>query len=101
MDLSEFTANYQHLSDDELLCLWAERSTLVPEALLALDTEVQRRGLDKESAARLKKRLDQLAARERKGSISKQAAAADYERNMRHFDGSKDRLGYYLGQIPR
>ena len=39
MDLSEFTANYALLSDDELLSLWANRNTLVPEAVIALDGE--------------------------------------------------------------
>ena len=34
MDLSEFTANYALLSDDELLSLWANRNTLVPEAVM-------------------------------------------------------------------
>ena len=50
MDLSEFTSNYTHLSDDELLCLWADRSTLVPEASIALDTELQTRGLNRQNA---------------------------------------------------
>jgi hypothetical protein len=48
MDLSEFTPNYEQLSDDELLSLWAEKNTLVPEAIMALDSELQRRGLTKE-----------------------------------------------------
>jgi hypothetical protein len=64
MDLSELNANYAQLGDDQLLCLWADRNTLVPEAAMALDSELQRRGLKKENAARIKKRLDALAARE-------------------------------------
>jgi hypothetical protein len=87
MDLSEFTANYAKLGNDELLCLWAERNTLVPEATMALDNELQRRGLNKENATRLKKRFDTLAAREEKGPLGKQVAAAKYEHNMRHFVG--------------
>jgi hypothetical protein len=87
MGLSEFAANYTHFGDDELLCLWAERDTLVPEAVMALDSELQRRGLKKQNAARVKKRLDMLAAREKKGSLVNQVAAAKYERNMRHFVG--------------
>jgi hypothetical protein len=87
MDLSEFTANYTHLGDDELLCLWADRNTLVPEAAIALDSEIERRGLKKQSAARVKKRLDALAAREAKGPLANQVTAAKYERNMRHFVG--------------
>lgn len=35
MNLSEFTANYEHFGDDELLSLWAEWNTLGPEASMA------------------------------------------------------------------
>ena len=87
MALSEFTANYTYLSDDELLRLWADRNTLVPQAAVALDSEIQRRGLKKQNATRVKKRLDALAAREEKGPLVKQVAEAKYERNMRHFVG--------------
>jgi hypothetical protein len=90
MDLSEFTANYTQLGDDELLCLWADRNTLVAEAAMALDSEIQRRGLKKENAARVKKRLDALAAREEKGPLAKQVGEAKYERNMRHFVGREE-----------
>jgi len=85
--LSEFTANYAHLGDYELLCLRADRSTLVPEASIALDSELQKRGLNKQNAIRVKKRFDALAAREAKGPLGNQVAAAKYERNMRHFVG--------------
>lgn len=87
MNLSEFTANYAHLNDDELLCLWADQQTLVPEAAMALDGELQRRRLNKQNAVRIKKRLDALAAREAKGPLLNQVAAAKNERNMRHFVG--------------
>jgi hypothetical protein len=87
MGASEFTANYAHLGDEKLLYLWADRSTLLPEAAMALDSELQRRGLKKENAVRVKKRLDALAAREEKGPLANQVAAAKYERNMRHFVG--------------
>ena len=87
MDPSEFTANYEKLGDDELLCLWAERDTLVPVATMALDSELQRRGLNKQNATRIKKRFDTLAARVEKGPIAKQVAEAKYERNMQHFVG--------------
>jgi hypothetical protein len=90
MSLSEFTANYADQSDDELLCLWADQQTLVPEAAMALDGELQRRGLNKQNAARIKKRLDALAAREAKGPLLNQVAAAKYEYNMRHFVGWKE-----------
>lgn len=87
MDISDFTANYTQLSDDDLLCLWADQNTLVPEAAMALDGELQRRGLNKQNAARVKKRFDALAAREAKGPLLNQVAAAKYEHNMRHFVG--------------
>jgi hypothetical protein len=87
MDLSEFTANYSQLGDDQLLCFWADRNALVPEAAMALESEIQRRGLKKENAERIKKRFDKLAAREEKGPLGKQVAIAKYERNMRHFVG--------------
>lgn len=87
MDLSEFTSNYAQLPDNELLFLWADRKTLVPEAAIALEGELQRRGLNKQNAERLKKRLDALAAREKNGLLVNQLAAAKYERNMRHFVG--------------
>ena len=41
MDFTEFTTRYSNLSDDELLVFLADRDTLVPEAAIALDTEVQ------------------------------------------------------------
>ncbi len=94
MNLPEFTANYAQLSDDELLCLWADRNTLVPEAALALDSELERRGLKKQNATRVKKRLDELAAREKKGPLVNQVAAAKYERNMRHFVGWEEPAFY-------
>jgi hypothetical protein len=87
MDLSEFTANYAQLGDDELLCLWADQKTLIPEAAMALDSELQRRGLNKQNAIRVKKRFDALAAREAKGPLANQVNLAKYERNMRHFVG--------------
>lgn len=87
MDLSEFTANYAHLSDDEILRLWADRNTLVPDAVMALESELQRRGLSKQSAARVKKRLDTLEERQASGPLINQVRAAKYERNMRHFVG--------------
>ena len=90
MDLSEFTANYAHLGDDELLCLWADRNTLVPDAFIALDSELQRRRLNKQNAIHVKKRFDALAAREAKGPLVNQVIAAKYERNVRHFVGWKE-----------
>jgi hypothetical protein len=85
MNISDFVAQYAGLSDDELLCLWAERDTLVPEAVLALESEVQKRGLNTQNASRVKKRLDALASRN--GPLREQVAVANYERKMRNFHG--------------
>lgn len=85
MNVSDFAEEYALKADDELLCMWADRDTLVPEAVIALDSEVQRRGLNKQNAARIKKRFDAIAARE--GSLGEQVAATKYERNMRRFVG--------------
>ena len=87
MDLSGFTANYAQLGDDELLCLWADRENLIPEATTALDNELRRRGLNKQNATRVKKRLEVLAVREKQGPLVDQVARAKYERNMKHFVG--------------
>ena len=38
---------YQNLSDEELLQLWGERSQLLEEAQLALESEIRNRGLSK------------------------------------------------------
>ena len=67
---------------------------LVPEAVMALDSELGRRGLNKQNATRIKERLDTLAAREKKGPFVNQVAAAKYERNMRHFVGWEE-PGFY------
>ncbi|HYG98175.1 MAG TPA: hypothetical protein VD837_03525 [Terriglobales bacterium] len=87
MNVSEFTETYARRADDELLALWADRSTLVPEAVIALESELRRRELNKQNAFRIKKRRDALAAREKKGFLINQVAAAKYERSMRHFVG--------------
>ena len=90
MDVSDFTESYTRMGDDELLNLWANQTTLVPEAILALDIELQKRGLNKQNASRVKKRLDALEAREKNGLLLNQVTAAKYERNMRHFVGWKE-----------
>ena len=87
MDVSDFNESYARMGDDELLNLWANQTALVPEAVLALDIELQKRGLNKQNASRVKKRLDALEAREKNGLFLNQVAAAKYERNMRHFVG--------------
>src|SRR4051812_34014942 len=85
MDYFQYSEQYALLADDQLLRLWAERTTLVPEAAVALECEVRNRGLKTQNAERVKRRLDALAARE--GPLGPQVAAAKYKRNMRHFIG--------------
>jgi len=45
MDLS-FAEEYTHRSDDELVRLWSQRDSLLPEARDALSAEIRNRGLD-------------------------------------------------------
>jgi hypothetical protein len=54
---------------------------------MALESELQRRGMNKQNATRIKKRIDALVAREAKGPLVNQVTAAKYEHNMRHFVG--------------
>ncbi len=83
--------------------MWADRNALVPEAAMALGGEIQRRGLKKENAERIKKRFDKLAARVEKGPLGRQVADAKYERNMRHFVGWEEPEFYspYGSRDPR
>lgn len=90
MNVSDFAQEYERMADEPLLCMWADRETLVPEAAIALENELHRRGLKKQDAVGVKKRLDALAARESKGPLGKQVALAKYEHNMRHFVGAKE-----------
>jgi hypothetical protein len=43
---------------------------------MALESELQRRGMNKQNATRIKKRLDALVAREAKGLLVNQVTAA-------------------------
>ena len=90
MNVSDFAQEYERMADEPLLCLWADRETLLPEAAIALENELNRRGLKKQDAARVKKRLDALAARDSNGPLGKQVALAKYEHNMRHFVGAEE-----------
>lgn len=101
MDVSNFSEQYSSLADDEVLRLWAERDTLVPEAALAIESELHTRGLKKENAVRVKRRLDAVAAR--KGPLAEKVAAAKYKRNMRHFTGWEEPEFYspYGSRDPR
>ncbi len=87
MNVSDFAEEYANKSDDDLLCLWAERDTLVPEAVMALESEVRNRGLNTANAGRVKKRRDAIYSRQNNLSMNQQVNIANYERNMRHFHG--------------
>ncbi len=90
VDTSAFTEEYANKSDDELLCLIAERNTLLPQAVTALDREVQRRGLKRQNAARVKKRIDTLKARYEHGFLVHKLGAAENERGLKKFHGEEE-----------
>jgi hypothetical protein len=48
---TDFSAEYQSRTDEDLLQLWVERSELRPEAEVALQNEIARRGLVRRAAA--------------------------------------------------
>jgi hypothetical protein len=43
MDEASYRQHYDHLTDDQLVAVFADRADLVPEAAAALDAEVQKR----------------------------------------------------------
>lgn len=47
---TDFNAEYHSRTDEDLLQLWVERSELLPEAQVALQNEIARRGLTREAA---------------------------------------------------
>jgi len=59
-----FHENYAGLSDDELLMIAASRADLVPEAVLALDSEMARRGLSYQEARAKKREVARLEVKE-------------------------------------
>ena len=52
-----------------------------------MESELLQRGLNKQNANRVKRRLDTLAAREKKGPLSQQVSDLKYERTLRRFVG--------------
>jgi len=55
---TDFNAEYQSHTDEELLQLWVERSELLPEAEVALQNEIARRGLTREAATAKGRRVE-------------------------------------------
>lgn len=60
----DFQENYARLSDDELLMIAASRGDLVQEAVLALDSEMARRGLSYQEARAKKREVARLEIKE-------------------------------------
>jgi len=59
-----FQENYAGLGDDELLLIAASRADLVPEAALAMDSELARRGLSYQEACAKKREVARLEIKE-------------------------------------
>jgi hypothetical protein len=55
---TDFNAEYQSRTDEELLQFWVERSELLPEAEVALQNEIARRGLTREAATAKDRRVE-------------------------------------------
>lgn len=59
-----FQANYAHLTDGELLMVAASRADLVQDAVLAMDSEMARRGLSYQDAHARKRQVARLGIKE-------------------------------------
>jgi hypothetical protein len=55
---TDFSSEYQSRTDEELLQLWVERYELLPQAEVALQNEVARRGLTREAANAQDRRVE-------------------------------------------
>jgi len=64
----EFQANYQHMSDEELLCVAADRGELVEDAVIALDAELAKRGLRQGQAQKFRRSVERVKARDYVGN---------------------------------
>ncbi|HEX8816623.1 MAG TPA: DUF3592 domain-containing protein [Terriglobales bacterium] len=56
---NDFRAGYQSQTDEELLQLWVERSDLLPDAEIALQNEIARRGLTRDAATAKDRRVEE------------------------------------------
>lgn len=66
---SDFQANYERMSNEELLFFAADRENLVEGAVQALDNELQKRGLSTGKAAKLRRKVERIEARDTVGQI--------------------------------
>ncbi|MDT8070337.1 MAG: hypothetical protein ROO76_19385 [Terriglobia bacterium] len=64
-----FEANYEGLTNEELLRIAADREELVEEAKAALDAELQKRGLRQGQAQKFKRNLQRITARDTVGRL--------------------------------
>jgi hypothetical protein len=64
-----FEANYDNLTNEELLRIAADREELVEEAAAALDAELQKRGLRQGQAQKFKRNLQRIEARDTVGRL--------------------------------
>jgi len=68
-DTGTFTIRYEQMTDDELLRVAAERETLVPDAVIAIDTELARRGFSVATAKKETKRTERKGTRRAIGHL--------------------------------
>lgn len=68
-DTGTFTTRYEQMTDDELLRVAAERETLVADAVIAIDTELARRGFSVATAKEETKRAERKETRRAIGHL--------------------------------
>ena len=66
---TEFQSDYGLMSDEEFLCLAADRQNLLDQAATALDSELVKRGLRQAQGVTFKRNVDRLAARDTVGRV--------------------------------
>jgi hypothetical protein len=69
VEMVNFAEAYQHLSDDEILRLAADRENLLDEARQALDGELHRRGLTASSITEYQGDVEQAEMRQQLGNL--------------------------------
>ena len=68
-DTETFAARYEQMSDGELLRVAAERETLTPEAVVAIDAELTRRGFSVAGAKKETMRAERKGTRRAIGNL--------------------------------
>jgi hypothetical protein len=67
--MTDFQANYEQMTDDELLDIAADQQELVEDAARALAAEMQKRGLKQGQASKFRRNVERLKARDAVGRI--------------------------------